>query len=113
MKALRQQLYNYSKGHVAYHLLVFHKHRDWRSLGQLFFFLPIWRLRQIVRHVRKKLRGVEPDFPLSLVFLEWLGNLVGPFSLVRSLWRVRKNGRVSGAGIADKSAPGSINRKVS
>ena len=94
MPALRTQLYNYSKGHVAYHLLVYAQHRDLRSLRRVLLTLPLWRLRQIYAYVRRRIRGGEPDFPLSLILLELLGNLVGPWSLARSLLRVRKHGRI-------------------
>lgn len=94
MPALRSQLFNYSKGHVAYHLLVFLKHRDLRSIKRVFVTLPLWRLRQVYRHIRRRLRGAEPDFPLSLVLIEIAGHIVGPFSLIASALRVRRHGRV-------------------
>lgn len=94
MPALRKQLYNYSKGHMAYHLLVSWKHRDLRSIKRIALTLPLWRLRQILRHMKRRLRGGEPEFPLSLVLVEIAGHFVGPFSLFRSFLRVRRYGRI-------------------
>jgi O-antigen biosynthesis protein len=82
---LQKQIYNYSKGHVAYHLLTLFRDKDWRALWRLTVSLPythVWR-------VKERLMGCH-DYPLSLIFTEMRGHLAGPGALLRSLWRVRK-----------------------
>lgn len=37
--------------------------------------------------------GIASVYPLRFIFVEILGSLVGPFSLVRSWWRVKRHGR--------------------
>lgn len=88
MKALRRQIFDYSKGHVAYHITTLTGDHDLRSLKSLFVDLPVWRVRQVWRRMRHR-----STYPLSLVVVEMLGNLVGPIALVRSQWRVRRRGR--------------------
>ena len=88
MQALRKQIYNYSKGHVAYHLTTLIRDRDLRAISQLVFGLPkahIWRILE-------RLRG-RSFYPLSLIMLEAFGNLAGPFALWRSLRKVKSQGR--------------------
>lgn len=85
MIALRRQVFNYSKGHVAYHLTTLLRDRDLRALVYLGLNLPrayLWRLRN--RH-----RGSRP-YPLSLALLEIAGHLAGPPALLRSWLRVRR-----------------------
>jgi cellulose synthase/poly-beta-1,6-N-acetylglucosamine synthase-like glycosyltransferase len=94
MKALKQQIYAYSKGHIAYNHFVAFRYRDGRSLRRVFVVLPLWRLRQSYRWLRDVLRGRKPRWPLSLVLTETAGNLAGPWSLLRSIWRVRRLGRI-------------------
>ena len=86
--ALRQQIYSYSKGHVAYHLTTLIRDRDRRSLLRLAVDLPIWHLRRI----KRCLRGSR-NYPLSLIMAEIIGHLVGPFALWRSRRRVKREGR--------------------
>jgi GT2 family glycosyltransferase len=88
MAALRRQIYNYSKGHVAYHLSTLIYDHDLRALMGLLIKLPRYHLKRIIGW----LLGSR-TYPLSLTFLEIAGNLIGPFALFRSLWRVRVNGR--------------------
>jgi GT2 family glycosyltransferase len=87
MAALRSQIYAYSKGHVAYHLLTLVRHRDGRALVRLGWSLPKAYARRIV----DRLSGAS-DYPLSLVVLEVAGNLAGPWALWRSRRRVRRLG---------------------
>jgi hypothetical protein len=94
MKALRQQIYAYSKGHIAYNLFVAFRYGDTRSLRRVFVILPLWRLRQSYRWLRDVLRGKRPSWPISLVLTETAGNLAGPWGLMRSIWRVRRLGRI-------------------
>ena len=88
MLSLRYQIYNYSKGHVAYHLTTLLRDRDLRALVQLGIFLPGTHISRILQ----RLRGTS-DYPLSMILLEVAGNLVGPWSLWRSRWRVKREGR--------------------
>jgi glycosyltransferase involved in cell wall biosynthesis len=88
MGSLRQQIRAYSRGHVAYHLLTLMRDGDRRALLRLAYELPI----TYVRRVRHWLRGWS-SYPPSLILLEILGNLEGPFALWRSMRRVRRFGR--------------------
>lgn len=85
--ALRHQLYNYSKGHVAYHLTTLLHDRDRRALIRLLCELPasyFWRL----------CGWLQPGsvYPLSLLLLELAGNLAGPWALWQSRLRVKREG---------------------
>lgn len=88
MSALRYQLYSYSKGHVAYHLTLLLQEQDWRSLKHTFIVLPVWHIKRIIQKLTGKSR-----YPISLVLLEAMGNIAGPWSLLRSHQRVRQLGR--------------------
>lgn len=88
MKALRKQIFNYSKGHVSHHLTTIFLDADWRALVQLLTRLPaahLWKLYS-------SLRGWT-DYPISLVMLEIWGNLAGPWSLLMSYLRILREGR--------------------
>ncbi|HXG91549.1 MAG TPA: glycosyltransferase [Blastocatellia bacterium] len=87
MKSLRRQLYNYSKGHVAYHLLTLLSEHDRRALVRLCLRLPQEHLRRIFT----RLRG-RSDYPLSLLLLEMAGNLAGPLALWRARRQVKREG---------------------
>jgi GT2 family glycosyltransferase len=93
MSALRRQIYNYSKGHVAYHVTTLLRDHDLRALLHLAVHMPRWRLRQIMWQFKDRLRGKKSDYPLSLTLLEIAGNLAGPWSLWRSRQRVKREGR--------------------
>ena len=92
MQALRRQLYGYSKGHVAYHLTTLLRDHDLRALLHVGVHLPRYRVKQILRHIKNRLRGKRPDYPLSLILLEIAGNLAGPWALWRSRRRVKREG---------------------
>jgi glycosyltransferase involved in cell wall biosynthesis len=92
MRGFRRQLYAYSKGHVAYHLLVLFRYGDLRSLKRILFQLPRWWFKQIYRWLHNIVRLKRPEWPLHLVFIEIAGHLMGPSSLIRSIFRVRKLG---------------------
>ena len=88
MGALRRQIYNYSKGHVAYHLTTLLNDGDRRAIFRLLFELPKSYLK------RAKLRlGGHSAYPISLILLELIGNCAGPFGLWRSRRRVGRTGR--------------------
>jgi hypothetical protein len=98
MRALRNQLYNYGKGHVAYHLTTLLRDRDKRAVAQLLVRLPIsyrWRLvSSLKRHLSlKRLSYLDSGYPLRLILLEARGNLAGPWSLWKSYRRVKREGR--------------------
>ncbi len=85
--ALRRQLYNYSKGGPSYHLTTWLKDGDWRGLWRILVEVPylfLWR-------VQARLRGWT-DYPMTLLLLELLGNLAGPWSLWQSHRRVHRQG---------------------
>ena len=86
--AFRQQLFNYSKGHVAYHLTTLLRDRDPRALIRLVVELPLAHATRIYH----RLRGWT-DYPISLVIFEAVGHAVGPWALWQSRRRVRRMGR--------------------
>jgi len=84
MRALRRQIYAYSKGHVAYHLITWKRYGDSRALFHLALTLPKWQLKKLLRWMRR-----SNDYPLSLIMTEIAGNLAGPWAL----WRARRRAR--------------------
>lgn len=84
MRALRRQIYAYSKGHVAYHLKTWMGYGDTRALFHLALTLPKWQLKKLLRWARR-----SNDYPLSLILTEIAGNLAGPWAL----WRARRRAR--------------------
>ncbi|RIK41393.1 MAG: glycosyl transferase family 2 [Chloroflexi bacterium] len=92
MAALRRQLYDYSKGHVAYHLTTWLRDGDIRALFHVFCLMPPWRVWQIIRLLINEVRGTN-NYSLSLLLLEIRGNLAGAFALWRSRRRVAREGR--------------------
>ncbi len=87
-KALRRQLYGYSKGHVSYNLTTWLRDGDWRGVYQILIGLSVYHVHRMVKCLLGK-----SDYPLSLILLEVWGNLAGPWSLWRSRVRVSKEGR--------------------
>ena len=87
MDSLRRQIRAYSTGHVAYHLVTLMTDGDRRALVRLLHSLPRHLVVRAVQRVRR-----HSDYPLSLIALEILGNLMGPIALWRSLRRVRRLG---------------------
>lgn len=101
MRALRRQIYNYSKGHIAYHLTTLWKDRDLRALTRV--LVPISRSH--LWRIKRRLRG-RSAYPVSLVMLELFGNLVGPVALWRSWLRVKREGSCGRLGsLAQRSSP--------
>lgn len=92
MHSLRSQLYNYSKGHVAYHLTTLLRDRDLRAAKDLAVRLPKWHARRLISYAKRRLLR-KSCYPLRLTLLEIRGNLAGPWSLWRSHRRVRREGR--------------------
>jgi GT2 family glycosyltransferase len=93
MPELRRQLFDYSKGHVAYHLTTLLRDGDWRAAINLAILLPAHHLRRALG----RLSG-RSDYPLSLTWLEVTGNLAGPWALWKSRRRVRREGKSGEAG---------------
>ena len=87
MASLRSQIYSYSKGHVAYHLMTLLRERDRRALVRLGWSLPATYFRRSLARVRGR-----SEYPLSLIALEIAGNLAGPWALWQSLRRARRLG---------------------
>jgi len=86
--ALECQIYNYSKGVIAYHLLTMLRHQDFRPLLTFFLFLPIYHLKQVFSRL-----FAGGAYPVSFVLLEIAGHLAAPWSLWRSHQRVQSLGR--------------------
>ena len=86
-RALRHQIYCYSKGHVAYHLTTLLRDGDRRALLRLAYGLPKTYLRRAWQRVRRR-----SDYPMSLIFVELAGTLAGPFALWQARRRVGRLG---------------------
>jgi cellulose synthase/poly-beta-1,6-N-acetylglucosamine synthase-like glycosyltransferase len=88
MRALHKQIFNYSKGHVAYHLTTLLKDGDLRVLLQLSLWLPLGHFWRIFQRLRKK-----SSYTLLLLAIEIAGNFAGPAALLLSYLRVQSEGR--------------------
>jgi GT2 family glycosyltransferase len=84
----RDQIYAYSKGHVAYHLATLMRYGDKRALVRLLYSLP----KAHAERVLSRLLG-RSEYPVSLILLEIAGNLAGPLALWRARRRVRALGQ--------------------
>jgi GT2 family glycosyltransferase len=84
---LQRQIFAYSKGHVAYHLLTLMKYRDRRALTRILAELPL----SLARRGWQRLRG-RGSYPWRLLATEIGGTLLGPWALWRSHCRVREIG---------------------
>jgi GT2 family glycosyltransferase len=85
MSALRRQIFDYSKGHVAYQLTTMLADGDRRAIVRLCYSLPRMYLQRALQRARR-----HSEYPLSLIALEVLGNLAGPWALWRSRRRARR-----------------------
>jgi len=88
---LRRQIYAYSKGHVAYHLVTLLWDHDLRAVTRLLAALPVTHLRRILQRTA---RSAERPL-LWLTLIEVAGNLAGPWSLWQSYRMVKRRGRDS------------------
>ena len=93
MHSLRNQIYNYSKGHVAYHLTTLLRDEDLRAVRHLIIHLPRWQLKNLARYTKRRMLGRNVDYPLGLILTGIRGTLAGPWSLWRSRRRVKREGR--------------------
>ncbi|MCF6158758.1 MAG: glycosyltransferase [wastewater metagenome] len=100
MAGLRRQIYNYNKGHVAYLLTTLFNDRDFRAIVRLVYELPKGYYWYIKQRLRRKI-----GYPLPFIFLEILGHLAGPWSFLKSQYRVKREGR-SGRYIPVLQRPG-------
>jgi GT2 family glycosyltransferase len=88
LSGLRRQLYNYSKGHVAYHLITLLNDHDIRGLVRVVIELPLSYCKRIL----KRLLGYSL-YPIPLILIEIGGSLAGPFALWKSCRNVKRCGR--------------------
>ncbi len=84
MSAFHRQLFGCGRGRVVHHLKTLFRDGDFRALLRLGFEMPV----SAIRRIKACLLGAS-DYPLHLVWLEALGALLGPFSLLWSLLRAR------------------------
>jgi GT2 family glycosyltransferase len=78
--ALKRQLYGYNKGQTSYQLRTLVSDGDKRAYWQLFWDLPVWHARRVVRILRGR-----HAYPLNLVWEEVRGNLVGPYAFYKAV----------------------------
>jgi GT2 family glycosyltransferase len=84
MDQLMTQLKAYRRGETAFLALVFERHRDWRTLGQAFLWIPQWRLRVFLGEIALRLRG-KRQFPFRVLWRENLAYLAGPRAVRQTL----------------------------
>jgi O-antigen biosynthesis protein len=94
--ALRRQIYGYSKGHVAYHLITWLQHDDKRALARIVAELPLSFAQRALARLRGRYR-----YPWRLLLTEIAGTLAGPWSL----WAAHRNVRRLGLGARPGAAP--------
>jgi glycosyltransferase involved in cell wall biosynthesis len=92
MHALRNQIYEYGKGHVAYHLVTLLHDRDLRVVWELGIRIPQWELRNLAGYVKRRLLRQRVSFPINLILARIAGYIMGPWSLWRSYQRVKREG---------------------
>jgi GT2 family glycosyltransferase len=83
--ALNRQIFNYSKGHAAYHLTTFLNDRDGRGLVRIFAEIPMHHARQMWRYLRGR-----SQTSIRTIWLEIQGHALGPIALWKSRRRVRR-----------------------
>ena len=88
MAKLKKQLFNYSKGNIAYHATVLIHDRDLRVLPTVFIFLPIYYFKKLFIAL-----FIDRRYPITLRFTEIAGILAGPWGLWRSYRLIKKIGR--------------------
>jgi GT2 family glycosyltransferase len=88
LAALRKQIFDYSRGHVAYHLTTLFQDHDLRVLFDLGVRLPFSLVVRALRRIRSK-----SSYPLLFLAVEAVGYSFGPLAMLQSHLRVRKTGR--------------------
>jgi hypothetical protein len=94
MRALVRQIFDYSKGHVAYHLTTYLRDGDPRAIPRLLIELPLAHLWRIHARIRRR-----SAYTVLLVVVEVAGHLAGPWAL----WRARR--QVTRLGHRPRCAP--------
>ena len=89
MKSLRKQIFAYSKGHVAYHLTTLFKDRDFRSLTRILFELPLIYIYRCINIILRRSK-----YSISLIFLEIIGNILGPWAFISSIFISKKRRKI-------------------
>ena len=89
LAALKRQIFNYSKAHVAYHLATFFFDEDMRGLVNVVYGYPRW----LMGLLKDALLRRSWAYPLWFVRLQIAGALAGPLGFVRALIWVRRTGR--------------------
>jgi GT2 family glycosyltransferase len=79
MDALGSQLCAYRRGETAFLTMMLTRHRDLRALGQMFLWIPYWRLGLLNQELARRLRGTRL-FSLRLFWQESLAYLAGPWA---------------------------------
>jgi O-antigen biosynthesis protein len=77
---LARQLCNYRRGETAFLTLVLIQHRDWRTLGQVFLWIPWWRFTLVCGELLRRLSGSR-KYSFTLFWMESMAYLAGPWSL--------------------------------
>jgi GT2 family glycosyltransferase len=95
----RQQIYAYSKGHVAYHLTTWLRDGDRRAFVRLLYSLPRAHLSRSVARLRRR-----TPYPLAMILIEIAGNCAGPLAL----WRSRRRARLLGPGATNPEPPHAV-----
>ena len=88
MAELTRQIRNYRRGETAFMTLVLVRHGDLRALGQVFLWIPAWRVILIYKELRRRLRGGR-KFSFGLFWVEYLEYFAGPWGLWRA-HRIRR-----------------------
>jgi GT2 family glycosyltransferase len=78
-RELSRQIYAYSKGHIAYHIITWQLYRDFRAISRIFIEIPL----SIICRVSDNLKG-KNRYPLRLLCIEIFGALLGPIALIQS-----------------------------
>jgi GT2 family glycosyltransferase len=80
MDQLERQLFAYRRGETAFLSLVSQRHHDARVYGQMFLWIPQWRLRMLLAELLRRLRG-KRLFPMRLLWNESAQYFKGPAAL--------------------------------
>lgn len=88
MTELKRQLFNYSKGNIAYHGIVLMNDRDLRVLITVLIFMPIYYIKQILIAI-----FIDRRYPVTLRLVEIVGIFAGPWGLWRSKCLIQRIGR--------------------
>ncbi|MCF6158852.1 MAG: glycosyltransferase [wastewater metagenome] len=80
VRSLCRWIYHYSKEYVVYHLTTLICDRDLRTLPELLIKIPKTHFRRFIQRLYGKNK-----YPLTFFILEAIGNVAGPFALLRSV----------------------------